>query len=468
LTKGHLLIKIKSFFSRDQSSRSRRVKTALGLFFSLAYVTSFGCLYLGLLNASWVNRLVILAISTPLILLLMYGVIFKLLRLGQGFSRKVWGGFGLVAITVGALLWPVYRSALPPTPARHTLEITVLCDRSTPSSGVEVQILSINRLAVSSNEEIPVASREVEQVGSWQVGNGGWYTDCEQPSSLRFSEFIYGGVTIDFKPLSDNNLVQVTWDGRPQKLHFYFPKDQVQAVRLLTNTPGAGLTAIWKILVALLWISDFISTAGLVFLISFIFYTTYWRPRLVKAFVLDFLPSIYQLCRLLVPVVSRRTILALVLPILLLVGILINFLVIGENLWIDRLSSNDLMAFARESAASDGNSIVYFYILNHYLGRTLVINPTLLDQTRLSREGLVGLSRIGQVEDRPYRVNLSQSEAASLQDLPNYLMPARRYLRFSYRFFDSPEKTDKLCLQRFGDEIFMGPVSLLPGCKEAQ
>jgi hypothetical protein len=463
------LRRIKTFFAVDQAgSRLWVVKVALSLFFSLALVTSIDCLFLGFLIQSWVKRVVILVISGPLIVLVMYWVIFKLLALGQDFSRKVWGVFWLVGIVTGALLWPVYRDRLPPIPARHVLEINILCDQASTYTGKEVQILWISRLVLPSKVESPITSSEVEQSGSWQVGNGGWYTNCEQPSSLRFSEFIQGGVTIGFIDMPSIDLVRVTWDGKPQKLIFFSPKEQVQAARLITNTPGENLTSTWKILIAILWISEFISISGLAFLISFIFYSTASRPRHVKAFALDSLHTVYQLRRLAEPIVSRRTLLALALPVMLLVGIVINLLVIGQNIRFGRLSSNDLLAFARESVGKDGNSIVYFYILNHYMGRTLVVDPTLLDQTRLLPEELVGLSRIGQVENRSYRVMLAPAEARSLQNLPNYQIAAQSNLRMSYRFFDSPDKTEPLCLQRFGDEIFLGPISLLLGCKEAQ
>ena len=444
------------------------MKLALGLLFSLALIVAFDCLFLSFLIETWFIRALILVISVPVIMLAVYWVIFKLLALGQGFSGWVWGAFWLVGIAAGVLLWPVYRDALPPIPARHTLEITVLCDQATSSTGKEVQILWISRLVLPAKVETPITSSEVEQTGSWQVGNGGWYTDCKQPSSLRFSEYLQGGVTLGFQDLPSLRLVRVTWDGKPQKLNFYSPKEQAQAVRLITNTPGENLTITWKILIAILWIAEFITVSGLVFLVAFLCYAAITRPSQVKAFALDTLRSVYGLRRLFEPIVTRRTVLALALPVMLVVGIVINLLVIGQNIRFNWLESNDMLAFARESVGKDGNSIVYFYLLNHHMDQTLLVNRTMLKQTRLLPEDLVGLSRIGQLEDRPYRFMLTPAEAAVLQALPSYQIPARSYLRLSYRFFDAPDLAEPVCMQRFGDEVFVGPVSLLPGCKEAQ
>jgi hypothetical protein len=453
----------------DQTrSKSWRVKAALTLLFGLALTVVFDCLFLNFLIQPWAKKALILVISVPLIMLAVYWVVFKLLVLGQGFSGKTWGAFWLVVMAAAAVLWPVYRDALPAIPARHTLEITVLCDQATPATGNEVQILWISRLALPTKVETPVTSSEVEPAGSWQVGNGGWYTDCKQPSSLRFSEFIQGGVILGFQDLPSLPLVRVTWDGKPQRLDFYSPEDQVQAVRLVTNTPGENITTNWRILIGILWAAEYITLTGLVFLVAFLSFSTVTRPRQVKDFTLETMGSIYSLRRLVEPIVNRRTVLALALPVMLLVGIVINLLVIGQNIRFNWLEGNDMLAFARESVGKEGNSIVYFYLLNHYFGRTLLVNPTMLDQTRLLPEELVGLSRIGQLEKQPYRVMLTPAEAAALRALPNYQIPARGYLKLSFRFYDAPDNGEPLCMQRIGAEVFVGPVSLLSGCREAQ
>ncbi|MBC8075864.1 MAG: hypothetical protein H7Y32_07300, partial [Chloroflexales bacterium] len=219
--------------------------TVLGLAGAWSYLTHFGAVDLAALDRAL--TLAYLALLFGALAYLSLGFVLPRLRAQPMGARAALASTALVG---GALLALVLNQATPPP--LNTLEIVATGQRAAQSRASQIWLLG---LYDSRNVQVPMA--ELQPEGPWQ--QQGTALLAESPATLRWSGRIAVPGRIDFISHEWSGVVEVRWNGQAETIDLYAPQHGQRAVALAEQAASVS---------PLLFLTDAISVAGLLFIIG--------------------------------------------------------------------------------------------------------------------------------------------------------------------------------------------------------
>lgn len=158
---------------------------------------------------------------------------------------------------------------------------------------------------------------------------------------------------------------------------------------------------------------------------------------------------------------------SLLFPLLLLVCVGLNLQSFSDidqsDVWrLQRLPTNDLIDLMQASHDQLYTRSVYVLFETHFKGRILVSPPGLLEDVGLSPEYLQSWGGLAGVKTLAYDTNLTELEASELLHLEHIEIKIDGSDKYVF-IPESPDSTDPLLITRYDGQIFIVPLSLLPG-----
>jgi hypothetical protein len=210
--------------------------------------------------------------------------------------------------------------------------------------------------------------------------------------------------------------------------------------------PAGTLTTTLKLLSTALTLSDFVSLAGLLFFAALFLSTVVSRWKLVSRAGPRLLAVFFPLGILLLVCVAANVVL----------GTMDKG---GTYPPLAPVSSNSLLSLD----ASLPNIRVYTVFFENYAGWTLVAPANLVSKLKINASGeLKTYGRIGSIINADYPADLTDQEMQDLLALKNIDVDNGSGLHYIAILKGDPNR--KICLRKYGNDVFVVPVSLSPIC----
>ena len=236
------------------------------VFIGSAWGYSFLVRFSGFFAQTEKNKLLLLAFVIPLFCLLIFLLTRRIIQLGlQGDKNRIWI-FQLCATVLVILLFVFIPEKTPPFPTIHTLAIEVTGKTNPQSQGIEVEITQI-----TLPDGNPLMITDLQLTGAWNIGETnalGW----QAGDRLEYQRELMGGINIVFRMGPKSGIAKITWDGKPQTVDLYYPREETKLIHLPGSSWGQP-RPMWQALALAAVTADILS------LITFCFLIIWWLER---------------------------------------------------------------------------------------------------------------------------------------------------------------------------------------------
>jgi hypothetical protein len=419
---------------------ANRFLCAFSILVGLVWGYSIACHFLDFYLKSWGERgLVLLAVAA------IAGL--HAYKLGQvslpRLKSEDYTGLIRNAVLLTGLGYVLFPALLPVFPMTRKLEIATIGDKNLTSSGSVVEITSIR------NNNLPIQYFILN--GEWEQQGDTFRTTGIQPASLSYAQLLNGrpAIQITFRTSPNSGRVTITWDGVQQKLDLYSAVNSRVIIDLTPDFPWNKLGLMRQAFLLTTVISDFLGLSILILAIEtwLVYFTFRFKPSqyLVKAG----------------PVI---------LVLFLLVSLGWNIFNLskskaGLEILRDPQTSNRLDELLARSNNFKQVQI-YTNLAEIFPGRSLIISPNLMNKYNLDPVQFKVTGRLTAIKQKSYPIELTDTEAQQLLKLDHrdlvYSTPQQKYT-----FITQPSGINTpLCMKTYLGTVFIGPVDLIPGCKD--
>lgn len=204
------------------------------------------------------NKVLLFAVVIPLFCLVFFLFSRKVIQLGlQGNKNRIWG-FQLFAVVLLVLIFIFIPEKTPPFPTTHTLTIEVSGKMNPEAQGIEVEIVQI-RLPDGKI----LSPADLRLTGAWNISEVsvlGWQTG----DRLEYQSEFMGGIDVTFRMGAKSGIAKITWDGKPQTVDLYYPREETKLIHLPGSSWGQPRPT-WQAIALAAVIADILTLATLCF-----------------------------------------------------------------------------------------------------------------------------------------------------------------------------------------------------------